>query len=273
MDKKILFIATLLLTGVIFANAQITTGDPSATVVRTGNRPEAGDFGLFAGVNFLLFDNIPSIVQGNANFQFRVLPLVNLKYYMTDNLEARVGVEIFKHKENIKGDFLEGNNTSAVNTFYSKNLDSDSHILFFPGIAYHFARTNLLDVYGGFEIPFGWATERIYAENQQLERTTITSKASFQIGIGAFIGVQAFIANLPLAIGLEYGISSRYDTGLKYKHQVIAGDVETVYYTPDLNDFNSLDTVVDPNYVYQKLQAKTGAIGNEVRITLSYYFK
>lgn len=255
--------------GAGYANAQITTGEPSASKVRIGNRPEAGDFGLFAGVNLMFYNEL---LTGGAP-ALEILPIVNMKYYMTDQFEARLGLEVFKSKEKIAGDRFETGIPDDGNTIYGKNIDSNSAALLYPGVAYHFARTNLLDVYAGVELPFGWTSDRVYAEDMATETISNVTKSAFQIGVGAFIGIQAFIANLPLAIGLEYGISSRFDSGLKYKYQTSTAGTETIHYSPDLTDFPSLSTEVDDSYVYEKLQAKKGAIGNEIRFTLSYYFK
>ena len=55
MKKKIIMIAMLLCALSTAAMAQITTGEPSAKKIRTGNRPEAGDFGLFIGTSVNAF--------------------------------------------------------------------------------------------------------------------------------------------------------------------------------------------------------------------------
>ena len=61
--KKILILATALLIGSLTAFGQITTGNPSHKEIKTGNRPEAGDFGLFMGLETPLFaHNEPALI-------------------------------------------------------------------------------------------------------------------------------------------------------------------------------------------------------------------
>lgn len=60
------------------ALAQITEGEPSAKKVRTGNRPEAGNFGLYIGVG-------SKFTESNIS----LTPIINFKYMKTYKLEFR----------------------------------------------------------------------------------------------------------------------------------------------------------------------------------------
>ena len=144
--------------------------------------------------------------------------------------------------------------------------------MLYPGFAWHFSSRNLLDVYVGAELPLGWDNTTAFTETGVVDTpetgmnvtTSKTTKRSFIIGLGAFIGMQAYIADLPLALGVELGISSRYDTGLKYKHRIEAnGSEPQTYFT----------TTLDDSVQYDKLRARTGEIVGQARITLTYYFK
>ena len=80
--------------------------------------------------------------------------------------------------------------------------------------------------------------------------------------MGAFVGLQAYIADLPLALGVEYGISAVHATGLKYKNTVVDKDGKrSVYYTRP-----------GDNTQYDKLKSKEGGVGSQVRLTFTYYF-
>ena len=133
-------------------------------------------------------------------------------------------------------------------------------------ISYHFSRLNILDVYVGAELPLGWETKNYKTVSTNYESQS--TKRSFVIGLGAFVGLQAYIADLPLAIGVEYGISSRLDTGLKYKNEYTTNNQTTITYSPT-NDFQH----VMGNGTYDKLKARRGELGSQIRLTLSYYFK
>ena len=249
MKTKILLLTLLVSLGSVFtANAQLTTGVSSSKVIRTGNRAQAGDFGLYVGATTTAIGN-----DANVN----ILPLLNLKYMKTDKLEMRVGLEINKTKEKLYGDVDASTNDSKYST---------SAVMVYPGIAHHFSNLNILDVYVGAELPLGWdASTSTSVVDNYTQRTT---KRAFVLGLGAFVGLQAYIADLPLAIGLEYGISSRLDLGLKYKNERTSNNTTTITYSPT-NDFRSLSTSQE----YDNLKARKGAIGNQIRVTLSYYFK
>ena len=87
--KKLVLTALALCMGLVTATAQITTGESSAQVIRTGNRAEAGNFGLYLGATADMFKNLISV--GDA--EFKALPLINFKYMANDNLELRLGLE------------------------------------------------------------------------------------------------------------------------------------------------------------------------------------
>lgn len=142
--------------------------------------------------------------------------------------------------------------------------------MLYPGVAYHFSKLNILDVYIGAELPLGWDATTTKSEmTGEFGGSQSITKKSFVIGLGAFVGLQAYIADLPLAIGVEYGLSSRLDTGLKYKSVTVSDNTTTTTYQPDLTDFNH----VEDNSTYSKLAARKGEIGGQFRLTLSYYFK
>lgn len=257
MKTKTLFIALLVAMCTPFAvNAQITTGEPTAKVIRTGNRAKAGNFGLYLGATTTMFGNM-----FDNNIDMVPLPLINLKYMTSDNFELRVGLEAYKLSEKINGQTDADNDLTTIKQKYG-----ESSVMLYPGFAYHFSKLNILDVYVGAELPLGW--DSYTSKSIQGENFSNTTKRSFVLGLGAFVGLQAYVADLPLALGVEYGISSRLDTGLKYKTEVKQNSETNISYstTPDLSHVYS-------NTHYDKLQARKGEIGGQLRLTLSYYFK
>ena len=216
----------------------------------------------------------------DGSVKLSALPLINLKYMMTDKAEWRLGLELYK---------TSSRNEGVISQTWEDNMydlpltsrNSSSNAMFYPGFAWHFSSKNILDVYVGAELPIGWDSSTEYSEYGELDifenpslpnvldvkkilSTNKVTKRSFVIGLGAFIGLQAYIADLPLALGLELGISSRFDTGLKYKHEITnTGSEDQIYYT----------TSLDSDVRYDKLKARTGEINGEVRLTLTYYFK
>lgn len=241
--KKALLIALALCTGFV-ANAQITTGESSAQVIRTGNRAEAGDFGLYLGGTASMFKNLVNI----DNAEFEALPLINFKYMVNDNVEARLGLEWWTSATINKSDV-----ESTSYDYESKNKVKETTKMLYPGFAYHFSNNNLLDVYVGAELPLGWGGNSTYTfVDQNGTEGDVDNKTrvnTFKLGLGGFVGLQAYVANLPLAVGVEYGVSS-------------------------LNDVVSSKIVEEEG---QKFESKTSdrdwTVGHQVRLTLTYFFK
>lgn len=237
--------------------AQLSTGESSASVIRTGNRPEGGDFGIFIGPSY---SEIKDMCDNKV--EFRGFPLVNFKYYSSQNLEWRLGLQFYRTKEKIKGDAL---NEAFEDMGEIKSKDVKSYNRISPGVAYHFSSRNLLDIYVGGSLPFGWDKDGKINESEYdgEKETNNVTRNTFVIGIGGFIGLQAFVADLPFSIGLEYGFSGLLHSGNKYKHEITTEDGTQTYFTKDK----------DSDIMFDKLKSKKGEFGSDVRITLSYYFK
>lgn len=232
------------------AQAQITTGESTSQVIRTGNRASAGDFGLYLGATSDMFEGL-----FKSDVDFKGLPLINLKYMVNDKVEARLGFEWYAKNTST-------NETNEDHDWLTKNISKKNSVMFYPGIAYHFNRSNILDVYVGGELPIGGAgltnnytkynpdfSDYDEDDDEHAHRTA----TQFNIGLGAFIGLQAYICNLPLAIGLEYGVSCQYA-------HVSNGTFKTS------DGFSIQDNI--PHHNSNKF-----VLGNQARLTISYYFK
>lgn len=228
MKKLFLLLAVCLSTAVV--DAQITTGESSSKVIRTGNRAKAGNFGIYFGATTDIFKNI-----GDGDVDFSAIPLINLKYMKSDKLEYRLGIEWWKKSESEEAE-------------ESEFSTSESQFTFYPGVAYHFSNKNLLDVYVGGELPIGWGSKGWDNGDDDL------SASNFRVGLGAFVGLQAYIANLPVALGVEYGVSTMYS-------KVSDGHMT--------KDGMTIDYKQDPKEDYDQSKWK---LGHQVRVTLSYYF-
>lgn len=236
--KKIFLLLALCL-GFTAAKAQITTGENTSQVIRNGNRAQAGNFGIYFGATTDMFRNL---FDGGPD-KMECLPLINLKYMKSDQLEYRLGIEWYKKSTTTSPS--EGDDTKS----YEKKF------MFYPGVAYHFSNKNLLDVYVGGEVPFGWGNNG-YDDGD--EDYTVSN---FRIGLGAFIGLQAYIANLPLALGVEYGISTGYNA---VSDGTVSKDGMSIDY--DKDDYGTSSAYTEDS------DQKRFQIGHQVRFTLSYYF-
>lgn len=244
----------MVLALVMPASAQITTGTPRTDNILTGNRLEAGTWGVFFGVagNFgsISGRNLDGI--GDYKPSFQLTPLVNVKYMLDDQIETRLGIEICKEKD------FESNKLSEDNggdEYTGKEVSSCMYLR--PGAAYHWSNKNILDVYAGAELPFGFSRYVEFDDNNGTEYKYVENE--FTIGLGAFIGLQAFIGNLPVAVGCEYGISTAL-----YNNQGI-GKVTDGDQTYKVYDYSSTQ--------YESLKARNSGIYNKISFSLSYYFK
>ena len=252
--KKLVITALAFCMGLVAANAQITTGESSAQVVRTGNRAEAGDFGLYLGgtstmFKYLVYDQNDAITGTTTEGQLEALPLINFKYMLTDKFEARLGLEWWTISTATKS-----NGEGPTGTWLTKGKDRFTNKYLYPGVAYHFSNSNILDVYVGAELPIGWETTSVtyYADytGNESDRDRKAKANDFNVGLGGFIGLQAYVANLPVAVGVEYGISS-------------------------LKTLSSSKTITEEKQEYKPTQTTYNEwkVGQQVRLTLTYFFK
>lgn len=253
--KKLLSFA-MVLALVMPASAQITTGTPRTDNILTGNRLEAGTWGIFfgGGVNFgsISGRNFDGIDKFKTSYNLN--PLVNVKYMLDDQIETRLGIEICKSKEVYA---FDGSDDLGSSDYDSKDVTACMYLR--PGVAYHWSKTNLLDVYVGGEVPFGYL-RYAYSENpDEFDKDYSWKSSTFNIGLGAFIGLQAFVGNLPVAVGCEYGISSALYTGVgKSKYEI---------------DGQSYETQKEFPGKFDAVKSKYGEITNKISFSISYYFK
>lgn len=274
MKKRLFISAALLLVSGVLAMAQISTGEPSAVKIKTGNRPDKGTFGIFMGSGM----DFGSFINSDGSDDY-VLPLVNIKYFFTDKLEGRIGLDIYRHDVNLSGKKYKAVTVPPADDAESAkfvNNEGSGNAMLWPGIAYHFTKHNILDVYCGAELPLGLTSASSKSVSGDPSVIVKSSSCAFNIGLGAFIGLQAFVGNLPLAIGVEYGLYGAYAFGLKTKHVRTDENSKKVWYTNNMLMYDP-DTgnpipssVTDP---FEKLHVGEGYMGNQLRFTISYYFK
>lgn len=237
MKKFALLLCVAL--GAVMAQAQISTGENTAQTIRTGNRAAQGDFGLYLGATTTHFKALTNVDKVEA------LPLINFKYMTSDKFETRLGFEWYSTTKTSSFEPEEEGESVSVS-------DRSTSIMFYPGIAYHFNRSNILDVYIGAELPIGGGAEenKTKIDGDVDEDTGLERMSRFEIGVGAFVGLQAYICNLPLAVGLEYGFNVRNQ---HYGNSVLTGS--------DGFKFSKENS-------YNKF-----VLGNQARLTLTYFFK
>ena len=263
MKKLFVLMACLAFAGALHAQSLLTKGNPYATNVRTGNRPGAGDWGLYIGPSY---SEVMDLVDCFGNFTnldiVRGLPLVNIKYYTSDNLEFRGGIQYYK-----RGFHAKGNEILTPTTDKEHSMkESEWFFRLIPGFAYHFSPRNVLDVYAGASLPLGFEGSTYkdeYANPDAVNGVLNQYRKSLCVGLEAFIGLQAFIADLPVSVGFEYGLSGMFHTGQKVKTEVYDAVNNTTQTTYQL--------LGDPTD-YKDLKANSGVFGSDLRLTITYYF-
>jgi len=231
--------------------AQLSTRENTTSVFKTGSRPEAGSYGVYIG------PSLREIVEMSESDEFDAwgVPLINIKYYKSENIEMRLGLQ-FNGKSTRRS-----SSTIATSPVEELSKESNSFNRISIGGAYHFSPKNLLDVYTGAFLPLGWDTYRL--EQTMDDDGIVTSKFSPVIGLGAYIGMQAFIADLPISVGIEYGLLGITRGGKQYKTVETVNDKTETYYTEDKTGAGT---------AYSKLKLSESSFGTDIRITFSYYF-
>lgn len=255
-----------------FAQLSDRVNNPSK--FKTGTRPIAGNMGFYLGISS---EDIKTWVEkedttsadSTTEILKSIIPMVSLKFYIKDDLVFRVGVKSSKEKTVRDGEIDPAVNGAGGLTSKT-DIDVTSEIYFSPAIEKHFLNSNLLDAYIVGTLPIGYIKEKVvdswHNDLGDFQENTM-AKNSLAYGLEGHIGLQAFIADLPLALGLELGISGIGYRGEKYKHIVSSsiGGVAT-----DQTYFTYKD---DPqNTKYSNLKSNSFDTNGSIRLTLSYYF-
>jgi hypothetical protein len=232
-------------------------------VFKTGTRPQKGDIGLWVGPSIMEF-----IQMADNNINWRGMPLLNLKFYFSDKTVFRLGLQIYNKSQGLKAK----ETIAPIDSTDVKLSKSKTYFMINPGIEYHFTPKNICDVYLGANIPIG--------ANTNMEKNSYTfgkdkvyhnvSQNQFLLGIGAFVGLQFFIADLPIAIGLEGGLSGLGKFGGPTKHVYNELNEKNTYEKKIYYEYNDEDF---GNWEAKKISSNKFEFGYDFRITFSYYFR
>ncbi|WP_258103424.1 hypothetical protein [Marinoscillum sp. MHG1-6] len=256
--KSVLLLTTaLLLTAT--AQAQLLTRENVQSQIVAGTRPVAGDFGYSLGASFV---EIKEMINDKINV--RGLPLMNFRYYLFDDLELRLGAQIYSKSRKYEGE-LE--NQIGREDF----TDKESYMRLMPSVNYHFASNNWLDTYVGAGIIVGKEKDEIVTN----DKTNLTgdfyaksmSKSTLDLGYNLMFGVQMFIADLPLALGVETSIRGLRKGKVEYQTDVQSsvGGVTTNQTYYQLDETSTVQ--------YKSLKYSKSEVGADVRVALTYFFR
>jgi hypothetical protein len=283
MTKQVLSTAVLVMIASL-SFAQLTQRQSNPSNYSTGTRPLAGDFGIFLAVDIFDAENIVNDISGDNSSGDEPLnvpnfSLVNLKYYSSNDLVFRVGLVASKAKRVESGTLFFPSASPAVAgdllEFKTKSSKRDYAIK--PGIEKHFNPSNVIDIYIGGEALIGTHIE-VDETNREFSGGDLDyfkrKGSSLLYGAGAFIGMQFFIADLPLSLGIEYGIIGKGYAMKRYRidQEANIGGVNTAetffIRESDIADFDS----GNPTQRFESLSSRTFNLDNQVRVTFSYFF-
>ncbi len=262
--KKLIYITGILLLFLsVNTFGQLSDRVNNPSTLKVGTRPVQGNMGIYFGISYR---DIKDWVE-TEEYEYTGIPLVSFKYYVTDTWVGRLGINSSK-----KSKVEEGEIDPLVDGSFlveRRFNEVESKFIITPGFEYHFTNSNLLDVYAGALIPWGWTKEEYITDSRyttgEYNYSTVT-KRSYAYGYEFFIGLQAFIADLPLAIGFDMGVAGLGYFKDKYKHvnNVSVGGLTTdqTFYTVDK----------DAGFKYRDLTSKNFELEGNIRVTLSYFF-
>ena len=221
---------------------------------------------------------------GDTTAVVNVLPVIALRMYKSDNLVLRIGIRSKTKNLKLAGTVLApttGGNYITELKYQRRNAE----LYITPGFEYHFSKSNILDVYLGASIPIGYFKENQTDYMRESDLTGFYSSVErkrfgLAYGFEGFVGIQAFVADLPFSIGVELGSTALGKLGKKWKvdSYSVAGGVATTqsYSTVNLDPNDVIDATAVGALVqlehFSKLTAKSFYIDGMARITLSYYF-
>jgi len=256
-SKQIIFAFLTIVSLTSFG--QLLERESVQSKIVSGTRPVQGNFGFFVGPSVVELEEIL-----DDDVSVRGFPLMGFKYYLTDNIELRLQTQIYGTTEEYQGTL-----TNTVGT--EDNVEKESFFRMMPSAHYHFSPTNFLDTYAGVGIIFGSEVDEVLTTQKvNLSGDYVAERFRQQatiIGYNFNFGLQAFVADLPISIGIEASVRNEKKTGLEYEgfSQTSVGGVvnSQTFFTRDR----------DADLQFDSLEASESEIGADVRFIISYYFR
>ncbi len=207
--------------------AQLSTRENYDQRLKLSTRPKAGDASLQFVIPIIDLSSSDSsnagLYKGNSLFRSDFL---TYKYYLTDQNVLRLALRYTVANARMEG--TAPDSTGSLNPI-NENLDEietdlkrlqQRDFAIAGGLEKHFSNSNIFDVYGGAEVMIGLGKNKTIDQeeyfNGNKEFTTKTTNTKI-LGFGLVTGFNVFIAELPISIGLEYGLTGKWMFGGKTK--------------------------------------------------------
>jgi len=249
MKKILLFTAFVALT-VSQSFAQLSTRENYDVNLRLGTRPQAGDAALQFVLPLFNEEGAAHLFRGNS---LMANDFLTYKYYHTDDVVIRAGLRWSVESGKVEGTAADSSETNNIPESELQTLDQKYSYRDFSiaaGLEKHFTNSNIFDVYAGGEILIGlgkdkWRDNRDYF-NGDMDHMTSTTNTRV-LGFGLVTGFNVFIAELPISVGLEYGLTGKWLFGGKSKivaeQTVGSTSTSAEYFTQEEDAFGDPDVV------------------------------
>ncbi len=265
--------------------AQLSTRENNETNVRIGTRPEKGDAVLQFSIPVVdqSGDNQAGLYSGTA---LNPGDMLTFKYYLQDDMVLRAGLRIAADNMRTNGTAADSSESNLVTDFdIQENLKAmtSSEFNLMGGIEKHFTNSNIFDVYAGGEAVIGRGRDRMISNETLFNGDVINMESSTRttvFGLGGVVGFNVFVAELPISLGLEYGLSAKWVFGGKTKvNEEVnidgGADYTAEYFTQEADGFGDpdLDSFLNTRQ-YSDLSRRSFNAGtnNTIRVNLNIYF-
>ncbi len=231
--------------------------------IATGTRPVQGNLGYFISISGVEFEELFI----DDNLDIRGFPLMGVKYYLSDQLELRMSTQLYGTTEKQQGTLV-----NAVGQ--EDNVRKETFMRFMPGVYYHFDQSNFLDTYAGIGFIVGAEIDEVLT-TQKINLTgdffsEQFRKQTFDWGFNFTYGLQAFVADLPIAIAVEASIRGLKKTKLEYESTTkssVGGVVtEQTFFTNEIPSGSSA-------LQFDELEYSKYEYGADLRFMITYYFR
>jgi len=205
--------------------------------------------------------------------------MLTFKYYNTEDIVYRAAIRIYQDNDHRKGTELDSSDNylfvqSDILSEFDESLTSREFNLA-GGIEKHFSNSNFFDVYVGAEALVGLgkdgSDDNYTFANGDYSKVKITTKTTI-FGMAGVVGFNMFVAELPLSIGLEYGLSGKWIFGGNTKVEAenkfgSAAATTSEYVTQTDNVFGR-----NRNYSTLKNRQFNMETNNNIRLNIHIYF-
>jgi hypothetical protein len=271
MKKLALFtFLALLITGL--SNAQITERTNDSTTYQMGARPLKGTKALTIGLNINNPDFSSFKIDSAGKFGTSIMG----RYFISDRTAIRGSIRFNKDSKSSRGLLIDTSVTNIGSQLTHDLKFSTREYALMPGIERHFSHSNIFDIYVGGDALIGFRRGVAIENNDYTSNIYIHEKRRTPetlLGLNGVVGLNFFVADLPLSIGLEYNFSTIWGFGgkthVERETRDASGNVNTYdYYTEEKDAEDNPDP-----FAYNKLKRRYVTSNDGFRIMLNFYFR